>query len=697
MEEVLALTEELRASGLERPRRLARGAVLPEGHLDLAGQALGGALDSVLAALDPRALRGLWLRDNDIGPDACARLASWCAGATGLVHLDLAGNAIGGAAPACARLCGLQGLDLGGCGLDLAESGALLEALRTAEVLHVGLGRAGARRANQIDVFAWAAALRRDPPWVGLDLRGVPMGEEEVRALVAALDESRLRRLDVDAPLPARALARLCDNANRRRVPPPPSLERLRARVPAPAPAEPPLFGLDAEEVAMAVKVLGAVAARPALLTQAHPRAAALRTALREARRGSTRAERQALRAARAAARRAEDRARVEAAEIRRSPASRPDPGRDPGETIAELHTARPCYVCRRPYTRLHFYYDRLCPECAARSYARRCEVVDLRGRFAVVTGGRVKIGHHVALRLLAWGARVLVTTRFPADAARRFAAHPDFAAMRDRLQIVGLDLRAIPAVERFADELAARERVDILVNNAAQTVRRPLEFYAPLLAGEAPGALPEPLRALVAAPGAPGVGLAPVASGLFPAGSDDGFGQPLDLRESNSWRLRLDEVGAVELLEVQLVNAAAPFVLCGRLRRAMARAAAAEGRRDAAFIVNVSAPEGRFDRAYKSPFHPHTNMAKAALNMMTRTSAGDYAEDGIYMTSVDTGWVSNENPRPIADAMEARGFRPPLDLVDAAARVCDPIARGLRDGELLAGVFLKDFEAISW
>jgi NAD(P)-dependent dehydrogenase (short-subunit alcohol dehydrogenase family) len=130
--------------------------------------------------------------------------------------------------------------------------------------------------------------------------------------------------------------------------------------------------------------------------------------------------------------------------------------------------------------------------------------------------------------------------------------------------------------------------------------------------------------------------------------------------------------------------------VLNARLRRAMARA------RGPAFIVNVSAPEGRFDRAWKSPYHPHT-MAKAALNMMTRTAADDYARDRIYMTSVDTGWASNENPAPIADAMRERGFVPPLDLVDAAARVCDPIVRGLRDGELLHGVFLKDFEPISW
>jgi NAD(P)-dependent dehydrogenase (short-subunit alcohol dehydrogenase family) len=148
-----------------------------------------------------------------------------------------------------------------------------------------------------------------------------------------------------------------------------------------------------------------------------------------------------------------------------------------------------------------------------------------------------------------------------------------------------------------------------------------------------------------------------------------------------------------LEMLEVQLVNVVAPFLLNARLRPVMARRGAGE----ASYIINVSAPEGRFDRVYKSPFHPHTNMAKAALNMMTRTSAEEYAADGIYMTSVDPGWASNENPEPIAAAMRARGFMPPLDLIDAAARVCDPVVRGRRDGVLLHGVFLKDFMQISW
>jgi NAD(P)-dependent dehydrogenase (short-subunit alcohol dehydrogenase family) len=427
---------------------------------------------------------------------------------------------------------------------------------------------------------------------------------------------------------------------------------------------------------------------RPGLL--AHPHAAALRAALARVQRDGRREERRAARAARAAAERArraaEDRRAVEAAanRTRVGGVAATAVEDDPGRTIATLHAERPCYVCKRGYRRVHFFYARLCPDCAADSYARRCEVVDLRGRTAVVTGGRIKIGHQVALRLLAWGARVVVTSRFPGDTARRFAADPRFAGFRERLHVHALDLRALPAVEAFAARLVAEHpRIDVLVNNAAQTVRRPPAFYAGLLAAEDRAALPAGL--------AEAAGALPGGGELFPAGSDDGFGQPLDLRGRNSWRLRLDEVGTVELVEVQLINAVAPFMLVGRLRRAMARPGGA------AFVVNVSAPEGRFDRVYKSEFHPHTNMAKAALNMMTRTSAEDFARDGIYMTAVDTGWVSNENPAPVAAAMAAGGFVPPLDLVDAATRVCDPVARGVRDGELLCGVFLKDFRPVSW
>lgn len=725
--EIDLLLADLRAEPtLARPRRLARGAVLPGGHLDLQGCALGpAAARRLLAGLGPSlALRGLWLAGNDLGPALAPDLAELLARHPALAHLDLADDALGprglaALAPALAAHRGLRSLDLAGDDLDPASTCFLIQVVEETGLHHLALGRPqGPGAANRIDDAAaarWAELLRRDPPLASLGLAGVGLGDRACDALLAALAcNTRLARLDLGRPLPPVALARLCSNANRRPPTLAPALARLRRALPPPAEPPPPAPpGLDPADLAACLRVLKTLSQAPAALAAAHPQIAALRRALLRAERDERQADLRSARARRherreqeRRRRREDDRVRTEATEIRRRRRGEDHPALPAGEDPGELHTPRPCYACKRLYTRLHFYYDRLCPACAAESHARRGDRVDLRGRLAIVTGGRIKIGHAVALRLLGWGARVIVTSRFPRDAARRFAAHPEFAGFRERLRIVPLDLRAIPHVEAFAAYLLAREpRVDILINNAAQTVRRPEAYYAPLLADER-AALPDALgplmldapelaeahRRIAALPAA-----LPAAA-LFPAGSDDGFGQPLDLRPSNSWRLRLDEVDTLELLEVQLINAVAPFVLNARLRPAMARPRLPEGGHDgAAFIVNVSAPEGRFDRMYKSPYHPHTNMAKAALNMMTRTSAEDYASDAIYMTSVDTGWASNENPAPIAAAMQARGFMPPLDLVDAAARVCDPIVRGLRDGELLSGVFLKDFRAISW
>ena len=113
-------------------------------------------------------------------------------------------------------------------------------------------------------------------------------------------------------------------------------------------------------------------------------------------------------------------------------------------------------------------------------------------------------------------------------------------------------------------------------------------------------------------------------------------------------------------------------------------------------YVVNVSAMEGVFSRGYKGAGHPHTNMAKAALNMLTRTSAAELLADRILMTSVDTGWITDERPHPTKLRLAEEGFHAPLDLVDGAARVYDPIVRGER-GEDLSGVFLKDYQPSGW
>jgi NAD(P)-dependent dehydrogenase (short-subunit alcohol dehydrogenase family) len=382
------------------------------------------------------------------------------------------------------------------------------------------------------------------------------------------------------------------------------------------------------------------------------------------------------------------------------------------------------CYICKRDYERVHHFYDALCPPCAEFNFRKRTELADLSGRVAIVTGARVKIGYEAALKLLRSGARVVAVTRFPRDAAQRYAAESDFARWGGRLQIYGLDLRHTPSVEAFCRHMnATYERLDFLVNNACQTVRRPPGFYAHLMDGERRPltALAAPARALVegyetlragattsgtALRVAPGITAAPVlsqmplvdgdlerGSHIFPAGELDGDRQQIDLRSMNSWRLGLADVSSVELLEVQLVNAVAPFVLNAKLKPLMMRTE----NRDK-HIVNVSAMEGQFYRTFKTDKHPHTNMAKAALNMMTRTSAADYVKVGIHMNSVDTGWITDEDPVVLAERKRReRGFHPPLDNVDAAARILDPIIDGIRTGRHVYGQFLKDYESTPW
>ncbi|WP_221090162.1 SDR family NAD(P)-dependent oxidoreductase [Deinococcus aquaedulcis] len=365
--------------------------------------------------------------------------------------------------------------------------------------------------------------------------------------------------------------------------------------------------------------------------------------------------------------------------------ARRPPPKPDAGQR---------CYMCRQPFGLADAGNPALCAPCGQLNHRKRHARADLSGRVALLTGGRVNIGHAAALRLLRSGAQVIVTTRFPQDAARRFAQEPDAAEWQGRLTLYGLDLRDLRAVQAFIEELSRTQpHLDLLINNAAQTIARPPGFYAALLQGERQ-ALPGSRLALKIAWPAPSLPDSSGAPSLFtPPEPLDRHGQALDLRPHNSWTARLDEVEARELLEVQLVNTTAPYLLCSGLLPLLRRSPF-----ERRFVVNVSAVEGQFSRADKSDRHPHTNMAKAALNMLTRTSGPRLAREGIYMTSVDPGWVSHQEPHPQQERMAAQGFRLPLDLDDAAARLCDPMFSGLNEpGRPLAGVFLKDYRVQPW
>ncbi len=363
---------------------------------------------------------------------------------------------------------------------------------------------------------------------------------------------------------------------------------------------------------------------------------------------------------------------------------------KDPESKAAEpLHRPLRCYVCKGFFEHLHPFYHLLCSRCAEFNWKRRHQRADLTGRMALVTGGRIKIGFELALKLLRDGAHVAVSTRFPADALHRFQAQPDFSAWSPCLSLHALDLRFVADVEEFAAQLSCElPHLDILVNNAAQTIARPAAFYAHLLQAE-----PSSSRALGAAEASEEGALERWSRQYFPPGELDRDGQQVDLRARNSWALRLGEVDWREAGEAYLVNALAPFILCGRLRELMQRSPF-----ERRFMICASAMEGQFGRTSKTAFHPHLNMAKAALNMLVRTSATDLREHGIFLNAVDTGWITDENPHPKASRLRQDGFVPPLDATDGAARLYDPIARGLsQDEEPLWGHFLKDYAPHPW
>jgi NAD(P)-dependent dehydrogenase (short-subunit alcohol dehydrogenase family) len=394
-----------------------------------------------------------------------------------------------------------------------------------------------------------------------------------------------------------------------------------------------------------------------------------------------------------------------------------------PGAYAGELNNPRGCYICHADYTLVDAFYHWLCPACAAMSHAKRDQRTDLTGRRALLTGGRAKIGMYIALMLLRDGAHLTITTRFPRDAVRRFTELADSPEWIDRLKIVGIDLRDPTQVIALADDVAAAGPLDILINNAAQTVRRSPGSYSHLVHGEnepldTNGPMPELVtfdRISEAHPAALLGSLAkhPVPHAALDAASMtklalragqasleahvagtaiDAGGLLPDLQRTNSWTQTVSEVDPLELLEVQLCNSTAPFLLVSRLRPSLA---ASPARRS--YVVNVSAMEGQFSRRYKGAGHPHTNMAKAALNMLTRTSAAEMLEtDGILMTAVDTGWITDERPHDEKLRIAAEGWHAPLDLVDGAARVYDPIVRG-EAGEDLHGVFLKNFAPHPW
>jgi NAD(P)-dependent dehydrogenase (short-subunit alcohol dehydrogenase family) len=375
-----------------------------------------------------------------------------------------------------------------------------------------------------------------------------------------------------------------------------------------------------------------------------------------------------------------------------------------PRVTYQQSHKFIRCYICQHKYQDIHFFYHRLCPTCAEYNYAKRQQRTNLKGRIALVTGGRVKVGYATVLKLLRDEARVIMITRFPRDAAQRYAQEADFETWQNNLKIYGLDLRNIPQVEFFLNHLINSEPyLDIIINNAAQTIKRPNDFFAHLMTMEsAPtAALPEKIQTLLgnydnnlpikSKSEKTILSLNLPINSDFPIGKYDIYGQQLDLRSHNSWTTTLAEVDTIELLEVHLINAIAPFLFNSRLKPLLLKSPYSKR-----FIINVSSVEGQFSYPNKTLKHPHTNMTKAALNMLTRTSAEDYAQESIFMNSIDPGWISQEGPYHQKTQQRKEGVVPPLDIIDGAARIYDPIVQGMT-GTPVYGQFLKNYRSVNW
>lgn len=396
------------------------------------------------------------------------------------------------------------------------------------------------------------------------------------------------------------------------------------------------------------------------------------------------------------------------------------------------LPKPRTCYVCKQSFSHAHFFYHSLCLSCGDLNYQKRGLPGDLTGRIALVTGARVKIGYATALRLLRAGAQVIATTRFPHDAALRYSSEPDFADWQNRLHIYGLDFRALPTLEHFVEHLhTTYPGLDILINNAAQTVRRPFADYAHLLPLEqAPLTLFTPaqqalvarshislpptlsassgensLPALISSssrslspieqlrePGSAAI-LPPTSDNTVPFSVEqyDAHQLPIDAQTRNSWVLPFNQIDLTEFLEVQVINVTAPFLLISRLHTLLKHSPF-----ERRFIINVSAVEGQFANT-KLGSHVHTNMAKASLNMLTHTIAAQLARDQIFINSVDPGWISQQAPLTNTQDWEKRQQLLPLDLVDAAARVCDPIFLGITADNAPSGYLYKDYQSVAW
>ncbi len=309
----------------------------------------------------------------------------------------------------------------------------------------------------------------------------------------------------------------------------------------------------------------------------------------------------------------------------------------------------------------------------------------NMSGYTAVVTGGRIKIGYATALRLLRDGARVIVITRYPYDALDRYSKEADYEQFKDRLIIYGFNLLCVNKLDELISFIKNTfpEGLDILINNAAQTIKKAPSYYQEIEARE------DKLR-LQCENHSDNNTLMPVYtnSGRVDSMLLESTPQPPDKQENpmyNSWVAMAEDISVQEMLEVQLINVTAPFMLVGQLKSHMKNSPHKNS-----FIINVSSVEGRFNPKKKLSRHVHTNMAKASLNMMTHSLAMEYERDNIYIYSVDPGWVSNQFPTGYEASKDFKSY---LTFEDAASRICYPIYSKLTNENIKdSGSLWKDY-----
>ena len=405
------------------------------------------------------------------------------------------------------------------------------------------------------------------------------------------------------------------------------------------------------------------------------------------------------------------------------------------------------CYICKEKFglDNIHSFYGNLCKKCGDYNYSFRTMKLDFTGRIAIVTGGRVKIGYYIATKLLSYGAKVLITSRFPKDALFKFQKDPDYEKWKNNLVVYPIDFRIFESTIKFVQFINDNfPHVDILINNAAQTIRRTASYYKYLLPIETKDLNKEDDKKIIKNdfvnlqnqlkegekeqnPSKSKNEIKNALISLMDNKSKEyqeilplsviasqirimeeksqphvtvmgGDGQPYDFSKGkNSWNFEFDEIPFQEFTEVQIINTWTPYYLCVKLKPLMMQSPFPDK-----YIVNVTSVEGIFNH-YKRSSHVHTNMAKAALNMFTRT-CGSYLKDiGIYMTCVDTGWVSPMNEmnslldKDKKNSYENEFVNVPLDELDGAMRVLHPIIEGIKNKNYLFGILLKDYVKSPW